>query len=221
MDLLFSLFPFLQVHCQLICRDLCGTDCAHWRSNWSTHLERIARKCTQLALCSTLCRLLQLRHCFFLVDPQPLLNARPSLTLMASLLDWLGAGTLREYILAGHFADHRATIRLVSMSRFSPADHLDCIIASEQSITVPSCNSIVRESVSRSGPLQHFSLWPVSQFKAILFFSLVIYLVGEKRWCLHVSSPTQVPFPGSPPGTSFTFLSDINVYSRCPQWLIE
>lgn len=53
---------------------------------------------------------------------------------------WTGAAgsgvlTIRDHILAGHFTDHCAAIRLVAMSRFSPADHLDCIIASESSVT--------------------------------------------------------------------------------------
>lgn len=64
---------------------------------------------------------------------------------------WTSAGsgvfTIRDYILAGHFTDHCAAIRLVAMSRFSPADHLDCIIASESSVTA---NDAVTTNVSNS-----------------------------------------------------------------------
>ena len=58
-----------------------------------------------------------------------------------SLFHWTAGSvcTIRDYILAGHFTDHCAAIRLVAMSRFSPADHLDCIIASESA--VPRANS--------------------------------------------------------------------------------
>ncbi len=56
-----------------------------------------------------------------------------------SLFHWTAGSvsTIRDYILAGHFTDHCAAIRLVAMSRFTPADHLDCIIASESAVTQP------------------------------------------------------------------------------------
>lgn len=46
----------------------------------------------------------------------------------------LGLQSIRDRVLAGHFVDLHPTIRLISMSRFKPIDHHDCIIASESVI---------------------------------------------------------------------------------------
>lgn len=55
----------------------------------------------------------------------------------------LGFSTERDYILGGHFSDHCGPVHILSMSRFLPADHHDCILASEIITTTTTTNRAV------------------------------------------------------------------------------
>lgn len=143
-----------------------------------------------------------------------------------SFLHWTAGSvpsTIRDYILAGHFTDHSAAIRLVAMSRFTPADHLDCIIASESAVPSQTPDSNNGPHHNSNHPHHHLLENPLQRLRYHLtrtftsssqhhrkYLSLALLLLLLSIFCLVSTSIIDVLNSDNASNSKYSNLKGIN-----------